>query len=145
MAEVQDRVKSRVAEELSRVKHFVATLMAELHPRDADNAGDNTPLSETADAAQIVEEREVRSQLLTYLVERAADLERALGRIDAGRYGICERCDGIIHPERLRAMPGATLCVECQSAIEKEAPMVEPTRFQWLELASREKEEAETD
>jgi RNA polymerase-binding transcription factor DksA len=145
MHELQDRVKAKVAEELGRVNRFVGTLMTEMHPTDTQGAGDNTPLSETADAAQVVEDREVRSQLLDYLVERAIELDRALRRIDAGTYGVCARCEEYIHPERLRAMPGATLCIQCQSSAEAETPVVKPTRFQWLELARRESERAETD
>ena len=31
----------------------------------------------------------------------------------------CEQCGKIIPPERLAALPGATLCVTCQTAIER--------------------------
>jgi DnaK suppressor protein len=41
-------------------------------------------------------------------------LERALARLDAGQYGICESCGAQIDPARLEAIPHATLCVRCQ-------------------------------
>jgi len=34
----------------------------------------------------------------------------------------CERCGKIIPPERLAAVPGTTLCVQCQSALERGDP-----------------------
>lgn len=40
-------------------------------------------------------------------------IDAALQRIDAGTYGICERCGRPIGEERLEALPYATLCIEC--------------------------------
>lgn len=145
MMEVEERVKARIEQELIRVNRFIATLKGEARPEELESGGDNTPLSEVADATQIIEEREVRSQLLDYLVDRAVELERAAGRIDHGVYGICTRCDGFIKKERLRALPEATLCLECQMEVEKGKPTTEPTPFEWLELSSREREGAGTD
>lgn len=45
-------------------------------------------------------------------------LERALAKIDAGTYGVCDDCGEAIAPDRLQAAPGATRCVECQRAAE---------------------------
>jgi RNA polymerase-binding protein DksA len=38
----------------------------------------------------------------------------ALARIDQGTYGQCEKCGRPISQERLRAVPYATQCVDCQ-------------------------------
>jgi RNA polymerase-binding transcription factor DksA len=125
MLQVEERVRGRVAVELGRVNRFIATIKGEARPEELEGGGDNTPVSEVTDATQIVEEREVRTQLLDYLVERAIDLERALHRIAEGTYGVCVRCDRFIHPERLRALPEASLCLECRKAVESErAPSV---------------------
>ena len=43
------------------------------------------------------------------------DIDKALVKIDAGTYGICERCGQPIPKERLRALPYAALCVACKS------------------------------
>jgi len=57
------------------------------------------------------------------LTQNARDLldqgERALGRIDAGTYGICESCGQPIGKARLRAFPQATLCVTCKQRQER--------------------------
>jgi len=49
--------------------------------------------------------------------ERAQDklvkLEAALRRVEKGTYGVCETCGRAIKPERLAALPTATLCVVC--------------------------------
>lgn len=43
----------------------------------------------------------------------------ALKKIELGEYGICERCGRGIEPERLDALPWATLCSTCQADVEK--------------------------
>ena len=40
-------------------------------------------------------------------------LEAALQRMEEGTYGICETCGQAIEPQRLAALPIATLCIAC--------------------------------
>ena len=47
-----------------------------------------------------------------------ADIEEALGRMDSGTYGVCQRCDGAIPLKRLAALPMVRLCMPCQEAEE---------------------------
>ena len=47
-------------------------------------------------------------------------IELALQRIDAGEYGYCLQCDEPIAFARLQAQPFASLCLDCQSASEKD-------------------------
>ena len=46
-------------------------------------------------------------------------VERALSRIKAGTYGVCERCGNPIGKMRLMAFPRATLCVTCKQLEER--------------------------
>ena len=45
-------------------------------------------------------------------------IEEALHRIEEGTYGICEICGQLIRKPRLRHLPFAHTCMECQSAME---------------------------
>ncbi|WP_447978274.1 TraR/DksA family transcriptional regulator [Candidatus Nitrospira bockiana] len=45
-------------------------------------------------------------------------LDEALRRLDEGTYGICEDCGEPISPERLKAIPFARRCIECQRKAE---------------------------
>uniref|UniRef100_A0A831UCE8 TraR/DksA family transcriptional regulator n=1 Tax=Geobacter metallireducens TaxID=28232 RepID=A0A831UCE8_GEOME len=47
-------------------------------------------------------------------------MDEALGRLEEGRYGLCEDCGEEIDLERLRVAPYAPCCVECQK--RREAP-----------------------
>jgi RNA polymerase-binding transcription factor DksA len=42
-------------------------------------------------------------------------VKQAIARIDKGEYGICELCGDIIDPERLKAIPHASMCIKCAS------------------------------
>ena len=48
-----------------------------------------------------------------------ARIVRALGRIDDGTYGKCERCGKDIPEERLEARPWAELDIDCQREVER--------------------------
>lgn len=43
------------------------------------------------------------------------EIDRALAKITAGKYGTCERCGTAIPKVRLKAVPYAALCVACKS------------------------------
>jgi DnaK suppressor protein len=45
------------------------------------------------------------------------DVERALGKLEDGTYGRCERCGGPIGDERLDAIPWAVLCIDCKKLV----------------------------
>ena len=46
-------------------------------------------------------------------------IDRALMRIKDNSYGECEECGKDINPERLEALPWATMCVKCQEMEER--------------------------
>lgn len=47
------------------------------------------------------------------------EVDAALDRIDEGVFGICESCGEDIAAARLKAVPYASLCVECKADQEK--------------------------
>jgi RNA polymerase-binding transcription factor DksA len=49
-------------------------------------------------------------------------IEQAIERLDEGRYGVCARCRREIPDVRLRALPFAVCCQECEAAREREGP-----------------------
>lgn len=44
------------------------------------------------------------------------EIEAAVARIETGRYGACEDCNGAIPLERLETLPMAALCMRCARA-----------------------------
>lgn len=51
-------------------------------------------------------------------VAEAQEIDEALERIDDKTYGVCENCSKGISEARLRAIPYARLCVNCQGKDE---------------------------
>lgn len=77
-------------------------------------------------------EREKSATLLEALESKLADVEHALKIIEAGQYGICERCGAEIPQERLEVKPEATLCIKCQSEVERMLRRgMNPQRSRW--------------
>ncbi len=71
------------------------------------------------DLAQMAQAKERSMWLANDQKQRLAQIDQALARIAAGKYGICDSCGKPIAPERLQANPHATLCIACQSKAEK--------------------------
>ena len=68
------------------------------------------------DNAQEVTEFDRRKSLEFNLESRLADINKKLKEIEEGAHGVCHNCNGAIHPERLKAMPTAFLCIDCAKA-----------------------------
>ncbi|MGH9065955.1 MAG: TraR/DksA family transcriptional regulator [Acidimicrobiales bacterium] len=64
--------------------------------------------------AQVVDDR-TNNQLADSLADTLARIERALARVEEGRYGRCTVCGEPISPSRLAALPWAERCIGCQS------------------------------
>jgi RNA polymerase-binding transcription factor DksA len=72
---------------------------------------DETFGADRNDNADIIEGMQENNASLNELEGRLNLVIAALGRIDAGTYGICEACGEPIEKERLSANPAATTCV----------------------------------
>jgi DnaK suppressor protein len=65
------------------------------------------------EGATLAFERQHTAALLEQAQEQVATVDAALGRLEAGRYGVCERCGQPIGDDRLAARPAARTCVGC--------------------------------
>jgi DnaK suppressor protein len=54
------------------------------------------------------------------LQEILVQVNSALGRMDDGTYGTCQRCGKPINEERLEAFPYVAFCIDCQQILERE-------------------------
>lgn len=46
-------------------------------------------------------------------------VDQAIVRIDEGRFGYCTHCEDKIPQARLRAVPWASYCIDCQEQVEQ--------------------------
>jgi DnaK suppressor protein len=79
----------------------------------ADHGADSLEQSE-ADV-----QRDITLSLLRMRSETIGRIAAALARIDAGAYGACAECEREISEARLRALPFAVRCQECEEEREQ--------------------------
>jgi len=65
------------------------------------------------EGATLAFERQHAAALLQGARERVAAIDAALARLEAGRYGVCDRCGQPIGNDRLAARPAAMTCIRC--------------------------------
>ena len=106
-----DRLRERLETERGELRKQLDDLGAR---RDAEGIEDPELDEGFADAGQAAAERASLLTLVRSLRDTLRDVEQALGKMEAGTYGLCERCGQQIAEERLRAIPHATLCIDCQ-------------------------------
>jgi RNA polymerase-binding protein DksA len=85
-----------------------------LHQTGTDGAGDDQ-----ADAGSKTFEREQELSIAANRLDLLNQIRRAIERVDARSYGICESCGRPIPKARLKAFPMATLDVECKQREER--------------------------
>ncbi|MGW2414391.1 TraR/DksA family transcriptional regulator [Streptomyces tubercidicus] len=101
---------ARLRMEIVSAEDAIAGLMRD----SGDGAGDDE-----ADTGSKNITREHELALASNAREMLHQTERALGRLDAGTYGLCENCGNPIGKARMQAFPRATLCVECKQQQER--------------------------
>ena len=96
-------------------------LTQKVEDRIEQDEGDREELNpDRSDLAADFIGRDRRSALLSIESDMLRQVEEALLRLDKGTYGRCQECGKSVDPERLKALPYAELCMQCQrSAAEK--------------------------
>jgi len=112
---VQDDVRGVLAAERAAVVQRAAELRGELDQLIQDSVGANADDEHDPEGATIAFERAQLSSVLEAAERRLAEIDRTIASLDAGMYGVCERCGQPIAAERLAARPSATSCVTCAS------------------------------
>ncbi|MFF8790615.1 TraR/DksA family transcriptional regulator [Streptomyces sp. NPDC015125] len=101
---------ARLRLEIVSAEDAIAGLMRD----SGDGAGDDEADTGTKNIT-----REHELALASNAREMLHQTERALARLDAGTYGLCENCGNPIGKARMQAFPRATLCVECKQKEER--------------------------
>ena len=89
--------------------------------RDVRAEGAAAPERGVVDAAETSEsdiQDDIEFALIQMKSETLHKIEEALGRLENGTYGYCFECGGEIAERRLRALPFAVRCRECEEARE---------------------------
>ena len=116
-----ERFRGLLLEERKRVEAAIAYLHEETPGSMEDQVEEEFGTSDNhpADAATVTLDREVDYTLQENSEQVLKEIDDALQRIEAGTFGTCRSCGKPIAPERLEAMPWATLCIDCKRKAER--------------------------
>ena len=81
--------------------------------QDASGDLSNVPIH-MADVGTDNYERDIMIELIQNGEEGVRNIDTALEKIEEGSFGVCELCAKKINKERLKAVPYAKLCIDCQ-------------------------------
>jgi RNA polymerase-binding protein DksA len=112
---LRSRLKSergRLIEELEQLKASANT---------TQERGEGSPFGKMAEEATKTLELEKLSALEKRIREQLVGVEHALHKFEEGTYGLCDNCGQPIDPERLEALPQASLCMNCKGQQAKNA------------------------
>jgi DnaK suppressor protein len=98
-------------------------IMSEVHEkiRDVRAEGANNPTTGVLDAAETSEadiQDDIEFALIQMKAETLNKIEEALRRLEEGTFGYCFECGDEISERRLRALPFALRCKDCEEARE---------------------------
>ncbi len=92
--------------------------------RDVRTEGTHGKLSEVFDAGESSEadiQEDIEFALIQMKAETLTKINEALSRLEEGEYGYCFECGEEITKQRLRALPFAVRCKDCEEARETAA------------------------
>jgi len=81
----------------------------------SDERREGSPFGKREEEATETLELEKRLALENRIRQEMAGIEHALQKFKEGTYGLCDSCGQPIAPERLEALPQASLCVNCKA------------------------------
>lgn len=81
--------------------------------RDKTRAGGPIE-ADSSEQAQTIQNDEVVDQLDDLERAELIKIDAALGRIESGTFGACTSCGESISQKRLKALPFATICMDCK-------------------------------
>jgi RNA polymerase-binding protein DksA len=116
-----EHFRARLQDERRRAAEALENLQRENPGSLSDETGELNPGFDQhpGDVATELYDRELEYTLHDGEQALLARIDRALGRIDEGTYGTCERCGKDIPAERLEARPWAELDIDCQREVER--------------------------
>jgi RNA polymerase-binding protein DksA len=108
-----DELRERLLAERVELEEQLATLEENTFAASqSDMSGEVAFDDETADAGTATFERERDLSIENNVRDLLAKIDRAIRRMDAGTYGLCDRCGKPIEKARIKALPYVDLCIK---------------------------------
>jgi DnaK suppressor protein len=126
---MNDKYKSLRAQLESGHKHLTEELeKVQTSASSSEERREGSPFGKREEEATETLELEKRLALENRIRQELSGIEHALEKFEKGTYGLCDSCGQPIDPERLEALPQASLCVNCKALLSKNAKIAPPPK-----------------
>jgi DnaK suppressor protein len=112
-------VRRRLAVDREQALVRLAGLTADHDAVVAASLDTNADDEHDPEGTTIAFERSQIGALVRQVRHHLAEVDAALARVEAGSYGVCERCGSPIGDARLEALPAARLCIGCAARVSR--------------------------
>ena len=108
-----DELRTRLLQERAELDEQLTTIEdTSFAQTQSDLSGDVGLDDESADAGTATFEREKDLSIENNVRDLIQKIDRALGKIERGTYGICDVCGRPIEKARVKALPYVDLCIK---------------------------------
>ena len=111
--------RQRLTDELVQLQTSAST---------SEERREGSPFGKREEEATETLELEKRLTMENRIRQELAGIEHALDKFEKGTYGLCDNCGKPIDPERLEALPQASLCMNCKALLAKNGKGTPPPR-----------------
>jgi len=101
-----------------RRREILSEVQSKMRDVRAEGAGENQGVLDAAEASEADIQDDIEFALIQMKSETLLKINEALERLEAGTFGYCFECGDEISERRLRALPFAVRCKDCEE--EKE-------------------------
>ncbi len=116
------RFRQLLITERARVVGEIRSIAQDASKSPREASGDlSAYATHLADMAADTYERELSMNLVSGEQEILYQIDDALKRLDDGSFSVCQQCSQPITMSRLKAVPYASLCINCQRAKEQKS------------------------
>jgi DnaK suppressor protein len=115
-----EEIRNRLVEEKTDLERQVEEIEEEsFQATQSDMTGEVGLDDDFADAGSATFDRENALSISNNIRDLINQIDNAIRKIDDGTYGTCERCGKPIDAARLKALPHASLCMDCKRREER--------------------------
>ena len=111
--QTSEKYRKILLNEKERLEHERRSILGQ-HSETAEEIADNHP----GDAGSETFERTKELAIDAHMREVLEHIDDALRKVDEGTFGKCDRCGRQISAYRLKEIPYASLCIECQERVD---------------------------
>ena len=101
----------------ARKREMLAEVQDKIHEVRAEGYKTHAVLDD-AESSEVDSQEAIEFALIEMKAETLSKIDEALSRLERGTYGHCFECGGEIAEARLRALPFAVRCKDCEEARE---------------------------